>query len=303
MKKRYLLIIILILCVIAILSSFDKKTAFFQNEDKKNINVTVKNSDTKEETKLDLEEYIIGVVAGEMPASFHEEALKAQAIAARSYALYKINTTSQSYDLVNDITNQVYITKEEMLEKWQENYDYYYEKIKTAVLETKDLVMEYDGQIISAYYFAMSNGSTEDVSLVFGENREYLTSVDSQWDKNVKNFEVTTEINKEAFCNKLAIDCTSITIGDINRSNTGRINNITINNKTFSGTNFRNILGLRSTDFDIEITDKIFITTRGYGHGVGMSQYGANEMAKNGYTYKEILNHYYQNVDIVELNV
>lgn len=302
MKNRYLLVIIIMLSIVAIMGSFKKETAFFKNENS-NIDVTIKNSDTKEEKELDLEEYIIGVVAGEMPASFHEEALKAQAIAARSYALYKINTSNASYDLVTDITNQVYITNSQMQEKWQEDYNYYYDKIKKAVSDTKNLVMEYDGEVISAYYFAMSNGSTEDVSLVFGENRDYLNSVDSSWDENVKNFEVTVEINKEDFCNKLNIDCSNIVINNINRSSTGRINTININNKEFKGTDIRSLLGLRSTDFDIKITETIQITTRGYGHGVGMSQYGANEMAKSGYNYEEILKHYYQDVNIVQIDV
>lgn len=302
MKNRYLLVIIIMLSIVAIMGSFKKETAFFKNENS-NIDVTIKNSDTKEEKELDLEEYIIGVVAGEMPASFHEEALKAQAIAARSYALYKINTSNESYDLVTDITNQVYITNSQMQEKWQEDYNYYYDKIKKAVSDTKNLVMEYDGEVISAYYFAMSNGRTEDVSLVFGENRDYLNSVDSSWDENVKNFEVTVEINKADFCNKLNIDCSNIVINNINRSSTGRINTININNKEFKGTDIRSLLGLRSTDFDIKITETIQITTRGYGHGVGMSQYGANEMAKSGYNYEEILKHYYQDVNIVQIDV
>ena len=302
MKNRYLLVIIIMLSIVAIMGSFKKETAFFKNENS-NIDVTIKNSDTKEEKELDLEEYIIGVVAGEMPASFHEEALKAQAIAARSYALYKINTSNESYDLVTDITNQVYITNSQMQEKWQEDYNYYYDKIKKAVSDTKNLVMEYAGEVISAYYFAMSNGSTEDVSLVFGENRDYLNSVDSSWDENVKNFEVTVEINKADFCNKLNIDCSNIVINNINRSSTGRINTININNKEFKGTDIRSLLGLRSTDFDIKITETIQITTRGYGHGVGMSQYGANEMAKSGYNYEEILKHYYQDVNIVQIDV
>src|SRR5699024_10853123 len=131
-------------------------------------------------------------------------ALKAQAIAARSYALSKIETSTESYDLVTDITNQVYITTEDMQEKWGEDYDFYYDKIKNAVSATKNLVMEYEGDVISAYYFAMSNGATEDVSLVFGEARDYLKSVDSSWDESVKNFSVTTTFTKEEFCSKLS---------------------------------------------------------------------------------------------------
>ena len=301
MQNKYLIIIIVVLSIIAIVSSPNKEETAYFNDDL--VNVTVKDVDSNEETNLDLEEYVIGVVAGEMPASFEIEALKAQAIAARSYALSKIETSTESYDLVTDITNQVYITTEDMQEKWGEDYDFYYDKIKNAVSATKNLVMEYEGDVISAYYFAMSNGSTEDVSLVFGESRDYLKSVDSSWDESVKNFSVTTTFTKEEFCSKLSIDCSNITIGAIDRSSTNRVNTIVINDKEFKGTTLRALLGLRSTDFTIDISDDIKITTKGYGHGVGMSQYGANEMAKNGASYEEILNHYYKDIDIVEINV
>ena len=301
MQNKYLIIIIVVLSIIAIVSSPNKEETAYFNDDL--VNVTVKDVDSNEETNLDLEEYVVGVVAGEMPASFEVEALKAQAIAARSYALSKIETSTESYDLVTDITNQVYITTEDMQEKWGEDYDFYYDKIKNAVSATKNLVMEYEGDVISAYYFAMSNGSTEDVSLVFGESRDYLKSVDSSWDESVKNFSVTTTFTKEEFCSKLSIDCSNITIGAIDRSSTNRVNTIVINDKEFKGTTLRTLLGLRSTDFTIDIADDIKITTKGYGHGVGMSQYGANEMAKNGASYEEILNHYYKDIDIVEINV
>ena len=301
MQNKYLIIIIVVLSIIAIVSSpTKKKTAYFNDEE---IDVTIKDADSSEETTLNLEEYIVGVVAGEMPASFAEEALKAQAIAARSYALSKINSATTSYDLVTDITNQVYITPEQMQEKWGGDYEYYYNRVKNAVEDTKNLVMEYEGEIISAYYFAMSNGYTEDVSLVFGENRDYLVSVDSTWDEDVKNFTTTTTFSKQDFCTKLNIDCTNIVIGDIVRSETNRVNTITINDQEFKGTTVRTLLGLRSTDFTIDISDDVKITTKGYGHGVGMSQYGANAMAKNGSNYEEILHHYYKDIDIVEINV
>ena len=301
MQNKYLIVVIIILSIVAIISSPKKsETAYFNDEE---IEVTIKDSTSNEETKLNLEEYIIGVVAGEMPASFEVDALKAQAIAARSYALSKINTATTSYDLLTDVTNQVYITTTDMQKKWGSDYEYYYNRIKDAVLETKDLVMEYDGEVISAYYFAMSNGYTEDASLVFGETHDYLESVDSTWDENVKNFEVTTTFFKEEFCEKLSLDCSNIAIENIVRSATNRVNSITINNQEFKGTKIRSLLNLRSTDFDIDITDKVTITTKGYGHGVGMSQYGANEMAKKGYTYEEILNYYYKGIDIVKINV
>lgn len=302
MKNIYLLIAVIILSIIGFISSFKKETTYF-NKENKELEVTIKNQEEGTIETLDLEEYIIGVVAGEMPASFEDEALKAQAIAARSYALNKINSTNKEYDLLTDITNQVYITKEEMQEKWQEEYEKYYNKIKKAVEDTKNLVMMYDGEVISAYYFAMSNGKTEDVSLVFGENIDYLVSVDSSWDENVKNFMVTNEIEKEEFCEKLDISCEEIKIEEIKRTDSNRVDTIKINGKEYKGTKIRALLNLRSTDFDIEIKESINITTRGYGHGVGMSQYGANEMAKNGATYEEILKYYYKDINLTKINV
>ncbi len=301
MKNRYLLILILILSIIAISSFWIEKTTFFDNSE--DMNIIIKNKDTDEEKEINLEEYVIGVIAGEMPASFDEEALKAQAIAARSYAINKINTSTTSYDVLTDITNQVYITIEQMQEKWGNDFNYYYEKIKNAVDATKGLVMTYDGEVISAYYFSMSNGYTEDVAAVFGGEKDYLVSVESSWDKNVKNFTVLTTISKKEFCTKLNIECNNIVINKIKRSDTNHVETILINNKEFKGTEIRSLLGLRSTDFTIEIDNDIKITTNGYGHGVGMSQYGANEMAKLGYTYDEILKYYYKNIEIEKINV
>lgn len=301
MKNRYLLILILILSIIAISSFWKEKTTFFDNSE--DMNIIIKNKDTDEEKEINLEEYVIGVIAGEMPASFDEEALKAQAIAARSYAINKINTSTTSYDVLTDITNQVYITIEQMQEKWGNDFNYYYEKIKNAVDATKGLVMTYDGEVISAYYFSMSNGYTEDVAAVFGGEKDYLVSVESSWDKNVKNFTVLTTISKEEFCTKLNIECNNVIINKIKRSDTNHVETILVNNKEFKGTEIRSLLGLRSTDFTIEIDNDIKITTNGYGHGVGMSQYGANEMAKLGYTYDEILKYYYKNIEIEKINV
>ena len=172
-------------------------------------------------------------------------------------------------------------------------------KIKNAINDTKGKIMLYDGKVIKSYYFAMSNGYTEDVKLVFSENREYLESVESIYDKKVKNFEVKKEFTKEEICSSLKIDCKELLFDNIIRSNTNRVNYITVNNIEYKGTEFRKLLGLRSTDFTIkELNNKIIITTKGYGHGVGMSQYGANGMANDGYNYEEILKYFFKNIEI-----
>lgn len=302
MKNKYLIILIFVLSIFAVLSSRRNSASFF-NEEKEPPQVNLYDPTTKETKNLDLEDYVVGVVAAEMPASFSSDALKAQAIAARTYAAYKIKHATKEYDLIADISNQAYITKEEMKSKWGNDFQKYLKKITDAVSDTKGIIMTYNNEPIISYYFAMSNGSTEDASYVFGENKDYLSSVESTWDKNVKNFEVDTVFTKSDFCKKLNINCAEIKINNVDKSTTGRVNNIIINNKSFKGTEFRKLLGLRSTDFKITLEDNVVITTKGYGHGVGMSQYGANEMAKLGYKYDEILKYYYQNIELKQVDV
>ena len=302
MKNKILLLIVVVLSVIAI-SGSKKETTYFNNakkeEVKEEIKLALKDTSTGEIKNIELENYIVGVVAGEMPASFNEETLKAQAIASRTYAMYKMKNSNGTYDLVTDKTNQVYITEEKMKSLWQENFDYYFEKIKKAVYDTKDLIMTYNGDIILSLYFARSNGKTEDAIAVFGSNQEYLKSVESP-EENLTS-EVT--ISKDKFCNKLNISCDAINISNVLKSSSGRINSLNINGKTFKGTEIRTLFDLKSTDFDITIDSEIKFITKGYGHGVGMSQYGANKLAQNGKNYEEILKHYYQNINIEKISV
>lgn len=294
--NKILLIIVVILSFLAV-GSFKEETTSFNMEEKEAVMLAVKSEEGIE--NIDLEEYVLGVVAGEMPASFHEEALKAQAISARTYAVYKMKHSQTDYDVITDVTNQVYIDTDKMQEMWGENYRKYYEKIKKAVSSTKDLIMTYDDEVICSMYFSSTNGYTEDASLVFGTNQEYLKSVSSPEASN----EVAKVFSKNEFCEKLNITCNELKISNVEKSSTGRVNSMIINNKTFKGTELRNILGLRSTDITIETGENITITTKGYGHGVGMSQYGANTLASNGKTYEEILKYYYQNINIVKNNV
>ena len=300
MKNKILLLIVVVLSVIAI-SGSKKETTYFNNakkeEVKEEIKLALKDTSTGEIKNIELEDYIVGVVAGEMPASFNEEALKAQAIAARTYAMYKMKNSNGTYDLVTDKTNQVYITEDKMKSLWQENFDYYFEKIKKAVYDTKDLIMTYNGDIILSLYFARSNGKTEDAIAVFGSNEEYLKSVESP-EENLTS-EVT--ISKDKFCNKLNISCDAINISNVLKSSSGRINSLNINGKTFKGTEIRTLFDLKSTDFDISIGSEIKFVTKGYGHGVGMSQTGADSMAKQGSNYEEIIKHYYTGVEITNL--
>lgn len=248
---------------------------------------------------IELEEYIIGVIACEMPASFETEALKANAVAARTYAMKKMKANNV-YDLENSTNNQCYINNEQMKEKWGKDYQYYFNKIKDAVGSTKGEYITYNGEIISAFYFSTSNGFTENSENVFSEKLEYLRSTESSWDKNVSSYLRTTTFTVEEFTKLLNLKEDKIyNIEILSKFESGRINKIKINNKTFKGTEFRKLLSIRSTDFEIkQKSDTVIITTRGYGHGVGLSQYGANEMAKLNYTYEDIIKYYYKNVEI-----
>lgn len=260
------------------------------------------NKDKSEAYYIDLEEYVLGVVAGEMPASFSMEALKAQAIASRSYALNKMESI-EGYVLSTTINDQVYLTEDNLKSRWGSDYDYYYNRVKKAVDETKGQVLTFDGKVISAYYFAISNGYTEDAKTVFNEQKEYLVSVKSDWDKNYESYESTRTMAKATFCEKLNIDCTNgINLTKERRSDTGYVREITINNKKFTGIQVFNKLALKSTDFTITIDDEeINIKTLGFGHGVGMSQYGAQGMAREGYKAEDILKHYYKNTKITHI--
>lgn len=244
--------------------------------------------------KITLQDYIIGVVAAEMPASFHEEALKAQSIASRTYLINTMSTTP----IDTTTNNQVYIDKQTMKEKWGTDFETYYNKISKCVKDTKREIITYNNQPIKAFYHSMSNGYTDSSINVFNEQYDYLNITESYEENTTR----TITLSKQYFCTKLNIDCSNITITNIEKDKSNRIKTITINNKLYNGTTLRNLLSLRSTDFTINILDDLVeITTNGYGHGVGMSQYGANHMANDNKTYKEILLHYYQNTEITNI--
>lgn len=292
MKK--LILIILFLLPISICSFLLKKKAVFFSEKPKHntviINVKEKN------LHLDLEDYVVGVVAGEMPALFQDEALKAQAVAARSYVLSK--EKDGNYEVSASTSDQVFLTSYEMKEKWQEDYDEYYNKILNAVKETTGEVLTKDNKILKAFYFSMSNGYTENSKDVFGE--DLTQSVESPFEASLSNFEIVKEFSKNELLEKLGVD--NLNIENQQISETKHTSSIIIGGKEFSGIEVRKLLNLRSTDFEIkQVGENFNIITRGYGHGVGMSQYGANELAKSGKSYKDILAYYYKNTRLVNL--
>ena len=270
-----------------------------------NIIVRVMRESTNTIENIRLEEYIEGVVAGEMPALFEEEALKAQAVASRSYVLKKIeDNKNNNYDVTDTVTNQVYLDEENLKNKWQDNYTEYINRIRTAVNATSMEYLEYNGEVINAMFFSTSNGYTEDAELVFKEDIPYLKSVESSWDSDVSTtFNYTEQFSLQEFYEKLNIPYNNtLTVKIKERSASNRILSLIINNTEFTGRDLYNKLGLRSTDFNItQIGSNVVIDTVGYGHGVGMSQYGAQGMALAGYKYDEILKHYYINTNIAKL--
>lgn len=249
---------------------------------------------------IELEEYLIGVVGSEMPASFHIEALKAQAIIARTYAL---KTMENHVQLTDDSRTQNYKDKSELQKMWGSGFSTYYAKVKKAVEETKGIYLTYQGTIVDAVYHSTSNGRTEDAKYVWGKSEPYLIPVESPYDVINKTFEESTFISYEKISNKLGMVVTKDTVFEIIGKTSGnRVDSISVDGTFFTGAKFRSLLQLKSTDFLIKQEDDgITFTTKGWGHGVGLSQYGAYGMAKNGSSYEQILKYYYSGVQLSKL--
>lgn len=249
----------------------------------------------------ELEEYIVGVVSAEMPASFPEEALKAQAVAARTYQVRKmqeVGTDRVIYDV-----GQAYNSVAEQKKKWGENYIENANKIRTAVKETQGEIMVYGGEPILAVFHAQSAGKTEASENVWTSALPYLKSVDSEEDKKAPNNEYTSTISakdvwsKLSTFGKLSQNEAELTFSNIERSDAGYIQNVRVGGMNLTGLQVRQALGLRSANFQVERKgDNFVFVTHGYGHGAGMSQYGASFLAKDGMDYREILCHYYQGI-------
>lgn len=262
------------------------------------INVTINRSNGSVIT-MDLEEYLIGVVGAEMPASFNTEALKAQAIVARTYTLKRIKNNQP---LTDTVSTQVYKDNNQLRSMWGVDFDKYYNKVKNAVESTNGLYITYNGEYIDAVYHAASNGKTEDSIYVWGNNIPYLKSVDSSWDIGTTPYLRTEVKDFNVILNILGVDLNTSDFEILEKNASGRITSVRMGANTYSGVELRNLLGLRSADFDLSVeNNNLVITTRGYGHGVGMSQYGANGMANSGYNYEQILKHYYQGITINKL--
>lgn len=305
MKKVIILILMLIGIPYLITICFIKKDDEIKFYFSSNTTVRIKRNATGKIDNVLLEDYIVGVLAGEMPVSFEIEALKAQAVAARTYVMKRlVNNKNNDYDIIDTTLNQVYLDNDELKKKWGNNYVNYINKLKTAVLETSGEYITYKDNIIDALFFSTSVGVTENSEEVFVSALPYLRSVDSSWDAEVSPvFSENNTFSLKEFYNKLNLTYSNnLSIDVLQTTSTGRIKKIKINGTTFNGTTVAGKLGIRSDYFNISRdNDTVLVTTKGYGHGVGMSQYGAEAMAKKGYTYDKILKHYYKDVDIKKI--
>lgn len=291
----------------------------FNNE--KNIKVKVYISEKKIIEEMDIEEYIKGVVAGEMPAEFHIEALKAQAVAARTYALAHIESEGgkkcsnvTGADLCNTTHCQVFMHKDERMKGWPESKrQEYWNKIEEAVKGTRHEVITYNGKTIKEpYYFATSSGKTENAEEVFSESVPYLKSVQSPGEEIAPKYKSSVRYSYSSLINIInswypkSISTSKNLGGNIkvkSRTKAGSVKELQLGKTTVSGVKFRSMLGLNSTNFSFAFNkNSVEIICLGYGHGVGMSQWGANAIAKGGKSYKDILQHYYQGTKVEKYN-
>ena len=255
------------------------------------------------DTPLNLEEYVLGVVAAEMPAGFNLEALKAQAIAARTYVLKSTNYGQTPIEPT--VAKQVFYDEDSRKDNWNDSYEDYEVKVREAVESTRGEVIEYNGELITAMFHSMSNGMTESSMNYSGTDLPYLQSVSSTDFQYANNYETVTTLTISEWNSKLNIQSTIEDIRQIRlqKNNTGRVETVTMKDHKWSGRDFRTLLDLRSTDFQIKAQDgQVVITTEGYGHGVGMSQYGADALADNGVSAHDIIEHYYKNTSIEKIN-
>lgn len=269
--------------------------------------------DQQKVVTMPLEKYVRGVVAAEMPVTFEKEALKAQAMAARTYVVRRLasgGTKEDPYDVSDDHTEaQAYSTDEKLQKRWgMIEYAQNLSKINEAVNETKGRVLLYDGKPIEALFFSTSSGQTENSEDYWDKSLPYLRSVASPWDEQSDKYTAQTTMSLQDMRAKLGVTA-ALSASNLNavlqpmeKSASEHIKKIRVGDQTFSGREFREKLGLRSTWFTWKANgDSITFFTRGFGHGVGLSQYGANGMAKDGKKADEIVRHYYQGVQIGDL--
>ena len=287
--------------------SYTSETVTAEAESDDTVSVFM-SADEKTET-LDMRDYIIGTVAAEMPASYEVEALKAQALAAVTYTEYlRLQNNGEMPDgaVISDdsSTHQGYMTKEQMQEKWGEAYDTYYNRIADAVDAVINEVIIYENRPVMAAYHAISTGRTESAENMWGSAVDYLVSVESEGDKYSSRFlsEVTISVSEltELLKNN-GYKCENDEIKINSTTEAGTVSSVTVCGNEMTGMELRNLLSMRSPSFTVTKDDDTYIfSVKGYGHGVGMSQYGADWYAEQGYSYREIISHYYPGTEITD---
>lgn len=311
MKKEWIWLIALSLCVVLIIPWSILR---WQNENgvSDDVKVRVLMPSGKVE-KLPLEEYLVGVVAAEMPAEFEPEALKAQAIAARTYVARQLSQKKLpdvGYDVDTTVQTQAWISDAQMKEQWGWfNYWRYRSKIQKAVQGTKGSVLVSNGEYIEAFYHSSSGRKpTERAEDVWSSSRPYLQNVSSgegNPERYVKRFVFTTqELFQKMGLKDSPRSLTGTDFQVISRTTVGRAKSVKVLGKVVPATQLRTLLGLTSTDIEWSIQpDRLIITAYGNGHAVGMSQWGANDLAKKNKTAKEILAHYYPGTNLMNLEM
>lgn len=340
MKKVILYFIAFILVCFFLPAILTKKDAKFVETSSKSNNEIIENTDSTQENikstynyknygtikllhkktgeveQVNIDDYLCNVVSAEMPADYEIEALKAQAVVARTYTIYKINNKKhENADICDDSTCcQAWVDKETRFSRWEESKrESNWEKIQKCIQETQGQIVTYQNQPINAFFHANSGGKTElPVNVWGGTGLPYLQVVETVGEEGYKQYESEVELTQDELIEKLKTKYSDISIDFSNQENlkileytdSGRVKTVKFGNHEISGVETRTLLGLKSTNFEIsKENDKIKFTVKGYGHGVGMSQTGADAMAKQGKNYKEIINHFYSGVEIKEVNL
>ncbi|HLR75005.1 MAG TPA: stage II sporulation protein D [Virgibacillus sp.] len=288
-------------------STESEEEVTIEQDDDSALSVAVMRTQSEEVENIPLETYVARVVASEMPAEFELEALKAQALAARTYIVnYLLHNESPEDPNVTDGTeHQVYKNDEELRRQWGSDYQWKMEKLTEAVEATKGKILTYNNAPITPAYFSTSNGYTENSEDYWENEIPYLRSVESKWDEKSPEYLDQQILTIPEVAQALDIDLPESTYisMDVTRTNSQRVKELTIGDHTFSGREVREKLQLQSSDFSIEQKNNhLIFKTKGYGHGVGMSQYGANGMAKEGKNYEDIVKYYYKDIEVNSLN-
>ena len=293
-----------------------EKKAEIENYDYKNYgSIKLLHTKTGEVEEVAIDTYLVNVVSAEMPADFEIEALKAQAVVARTYTIYKIqNKKHDNADICDDSACcQAWVSKEERFARWEESVrESNWQKIEQAVNETKGKIITYEGKPINAFFHSNSGGKTEiPVNVWGGTGYPYLQVVETSGEDNYTQYNSEVVLSNEELLEKLKVNYSDISI-DFNNNDdlkileytdSGRVKTVKFGNHNLSGTETRSLLGLRSTNFEIiKENENIKFSVKGYGHGVGMSQTGANTLAKEGKSYEDIINHFYMGVVIQYVN-